>query len=98
MAESGTMADLVQKIEAASPHPQISHTTTQTEIPSVEATTDTVLEADRAPTLQTSHNSMPPLPPPVIMEQFAQTDTTSLPQTTQAATQTGPPLWDYQAN
>ena len=31
------------------------------------------------------------------MEQFAQTDTTSLPRTTQAATQTGPPLRDYQA-
>ena len=31
------------------------------------------------------------------MEQFAQTDTTSLPRTTQAATQTGPPLRDYRA-
>ena len=31
------------------------------------------------------------------MEQFAQTDTTSLPQTTQAATQTEPLLRDYRA-
>ena len=37
------------------------------------------------------------LPPPVVMERFAQTDITSLPRTTQAATPTGPPLRDYRA-
>ena len=31
------------------------------------------------------------------MEQFAQTNTTSLPRTTQVTTQTGPPLRDYRA-
>ena len=40
---------------------------------------------------------MQTLPPPVFMEQFAQTDRISLPRTTQAATQTGPPLWNYRA-
>ena len=48
-----------------------------------------------APTLQTSHGSTPPLPPLVDMEQFVQTDTTSLPRTTQVATQTLLLLRDY---
>ena len=95
--EASTMTDSVQLIEEASPHPQISHAPTQTEILPVQATTDTFPEADKAPTLQTSHGSTPPLPPPVVMEQFAQTDTTSLPRTTQAATQTGPLLRNYRA-
>ena len=73
------MTDLVQTLEAASPRPQTSDASTQTELPHVEATTGTFPEADKAPTLQTSHDSTPPLPPLVVMEHFAQTDTTSLP-------------------
>ena len=89
------MKNLVQTIEAASSRPQISHASTQAEIPPVEATIDPFPEADRAPTLQTSHGPTTPLPLPIVMEQFAQTNTTSLPRTTQAATQTGPPLRNY---
>ena len=81
-AETSTMTDSVQTSEAASLHPQTSHAPTQIEIPPVKATTDTSPKADRAPILQTSHGSTPPLPPPIVMEQFAQTDTTSPPRTT----------------
>ena len=81
-AETSTMTDSVQTIEATSPHPQTSHAPTQIETPLVKATTDTSPKADKAPTLQTNHDSTPPLPPPVVMEQFAQTDTTSPPRTT----------------
>ena len=86
--EASTRTDSVQLIEEASPHPQISHAPTQTEILPVQATTDTFPEADKAPTLQTRQGSTPPLPPHVVMEQIAQTDTTSVPRSKQAATQT----------
>ena len=50
MTEASTIIDLVQTIKAASPRPQISHAQTQTEIPHVQATSDTLPEADKAPT------------------------------------------------
>ena len=47
-------------------------------------------------TVQTHEASTPAeRQPPVVMEKSAQTDTTPHPQTTQAATQTGPPLRNY---
>ena len=68
-----------------------------TEPPPVEATTDTSPKVDMSPILQTNHGSTQTLPPPIVMEQLSQTDTPSLPRTTQAATQRAPPLRHYRA-
>ena len=67
-------------------------------VQTVEACTimDSVQPIEEAsPRPQNLHNPTPPLPSPVVIEQFAQTDTPSPPLTKQASTQTGTLLRDY---
>ena len=106
MVDASTMKDSVQQpvIETSetssladrAPRPQARHTSTQTVPPTVVTTNETSPKTDRTLSLQTRHASTQTPRPPFVMERYGLTDRVPRPRTTQAATDTGPPLRDYQ--